>query len=93
MKNKKISFLILLISVSLITTFFISMGYDYYWHITAGKYMITNNTILTKDVFSWYLNNASWMSHEWLYECIIYIFKMVFKSSHIIVYIFLLMVI
>ena len=73
MSKKKFIIVLLLLSVSLFITKFVNNGNDYFWHVTAGKYMINNHTILTKDIFSWYLQGKSWMSHEWLYECIIYI--------------------
>lgn len=86
MNKKKFIIIILLLSVSLFITKFVSNGYDYYWHITAGKYMINNHTILTKDIFSWYLQGKYWMSHEWLYECFIYIYKIIFKDYHTLIY-------
>lgn len=86
MKNKKIVIIILLLAVSLISSLFITVGLDYYWHVSAGKYMINHSTILTHDVFSWFLYNKSWISHEWLFEQIIYILKIVFGNYNIIVY-------
>lgn len=44
---------------------------DFFWHIKAGEYM-SKHGVLTKDVFSWYMYGKSWMSHEWLFEIIIY---------------------
>ena len=90
MKNKKnIIILILLFSVAIISTLFTTTGLDYYWHITAGKYMFNNNTILTKDIFSWILYNKNWISHEWLFEVIIYSFKLLFGNLNIIIYCFI----
>lgn len=86
MKNKKVIIITLLVAVSLISSIFITIGLDYYWHITAGKYMINNSTILTHDIFSWLLYNKSWMSHEWLFENIIYILKIVFGNYNVLVY-------
>ena len=90
MKNKKnIIILILLFSVAIISTLFTTTGLDYYWHMTAGKYMFNNNTILTKDIFSWILYNKNWISHEWLFEVIIYSFKLLFGNLNIIIYCFI----
>ncbi len=90
MKNKKyiISIILLITTITFISTNLVSMGFDYYWHIKAGQYMISNHTILTKDIFSWFLNGTYWMSHEWLYECIIYGLKLIFGKWHIFIYCF-----
>lgn len=89
MKNKKnVSILLLVIAVAFLSTSFIVVGYDYYWHIKAGNYMINNHTILTNDIFSWFVNGKYWMSHEWLFECIIYLFKVLFGKYHILFYCF-----
>ena len=58
---------------------------DYLWHISAGDYMF-HHGILTKDVFSWYLQGHYWMSHEWLFEIIIFSLKNVFGRWHLILY-------
>ena len=83
-KNKIIIFL--LFAISLLSALFITVGYDYYWHISAGNYMFNNHTILTHDIFSWFLQNKYWVSHEWLFEIIIYIFKLLFGHFNIIIY-------
>src|SRR5574344_2606820 len=90
MKNKKKFILIILISlISLISINFICVGNDYYWHVKAGNYMVSNHNILLKDIFSWYVKGKNWMSHEWLYECIIYTLKMLFGKYHIPIYCFI----
>ena len=86
MKNRKIIIITLLVVVSLISSLFITIGLDYYWHITAGKYMFNNHTILTHDIFSWFLYNKSWISHEWLFENIIYVLKIIFGDYNVLVY-------
>ena len=85
-KNKlTICFVLLIIGI----TFFISMfsfrDSDYFWHITAGDYMF-NHGLLTKDIFSWSVTSKYWMSHEWLFEIIIYGFKCLFGNYHILIY-------
>lgn len=89
MKNKKIVIILLLAAVSLFLTICISVGYDYYWHISAGKYMVNNHTILAKDIFSWIMYNKTWISHEWLFEIIIYTLKLIFNNYSIIIYCFI----
>ena len=73
-KNHRLSlsFLLLLIGFSFFMMSFFIKESDYFWHITAGKYMVSNRTILKEDIFSWYLSNKAWMSHEWLFEVLIY---------------------
>lgn len=86
-KNNKNKLLI----VSLIITFSIFLGIcvfkdsDYFWHIKAGEYMFKNGPI-TKDVFSWELKGKYWSSHEWLFEILIYLLKIIFGNYNILVY-------
>lgn len=61
----------LLFSITLTLAASICFETDFFWHIKAGEYM-SKHGILTKDVFSWYMYGTSWMSHEWLFEIIIY---------------------
>ncbi len=61
----------LLFSFSLALTTSLCIDTDVFWHMKAGEYM-SKHGILTKDVFSWYMYGNSWMSHEWLFEIIIY---------------------
>lgn len=86
MKNKTfLSFIFLLLSLSLFMLLFLVGESDYYWHIKAGEY-IFNNGVLKKDVFSWYVQGKYWMSHEWLFEYFLYFLKYLFGSYHMIVY-------
>ena len=89
MNKRKLLIILLILVVSLSTIFILNPGSDYYWHITAGKYMVNNHTILTNDIFSWFVTGKYWMSHEWLYECIIYMFKNIFGNNHIFMYSFI----
>ena len=77
-----------IISFSFFMMNFFIKDVDYYWHIKAGEYMARHHTILTHDVFSWYLGNKYWMSHEWLFEVILYKLNLIFPKMHIYVYIF-----
>ena len=58
---------------------------DYHWHIKAGEYMFKHGP-LKHDIFSWYLSGKYWMSHEWLFEIILYVFKLVFGKYHLFIY-------
>lgn len=88
MKNKRTIFLLLILSFSMICTMYIVVDNDYFWHITAGKYMVSHHTILTKDIFSWVVVNKVWISHEWLFEVIIYTLSLISKH-HIIIFSFI----
>ena len=64
------------------------MDIDYFWHFKAGEYMVEHSTILTHDIFSWSVIGKSWMSHEWLFEVLIYLLFTVFHSYHLFIYVF-----
>ena len=68
--------------ILLLGIFSFGYGFDYFWHVKAGEYMVTNLKIPYHDIFSWYgiNNNLYWMSHEWLSEVVIYGFKYIFKD-------------
>ncbi len=86
-KNKyNILFIILIVSISLVMMIFMRNDPDYFWHISAGKYMVNHHTILTNDIFSWYVNGKPWMSHEWLFEIIIYYMFIIFGKYHLLIY-------
>ena len=86
-KNKfNILFIILIISLALVMMIFMRTDSDYFWHITAGKYMVNHHTILTHDIFSWFVNGKYWMSHEWLFEVIIYYMSIIFGKYHLLIY-------
>lgn len=87
-KRTRIILVLYAISVCLVSLVSFSIEPDYFWHIKAGDYMF-NNGILRYDVFSWSMNGKYWMSHEWLFELIIYFFKIVFGKAHIFIYCFL----
>ena len=90
MKNNKklnIFLVLLIISISFFLLLAFSLDNDYFWHISAGKYMF-NKGVLKYDVFSWYLKDKYWMSHEWLFEIIIYGLRKIFGSIHTIIYCF-----
>ena len=91
-KNKTILVLcFLIISISLFLLLTMRPDTDYFWHIKAGEYMFKNG-ILRKDIFSWSLNGTYWMSHEWLFEVIIYVFKLLFGKFHLLIYGFICLV-
>lgn len=70
------------VAVLFLAIFSFGFGNDYYWHIKAGEYIVTNLKIPYYDIFSWYgiSNHLYWMSHEWLSEVILYLYNIVFKN-------------
>ena len=92
-KNKDdLIFLFFIICSCLGMMIFTRSDSDHFWHLTAGKYMLKNHTILTHDIFSWFVNGKYWMSHEWLSEITLGIFNGIFGKYHIIVFCFLFLV-
>lgn len=89
LKNKTlICYSLLFFTMTLFYCILVHLESDYYWHIKAGEVMVKTKSILTKDIFSWYVSGRTWVSHEWLFEVIIYYLKMVFGSYHIYIYSF-----
>mgnify|MGYP004643819969 FL=1 len=68
--------------ILLLALFSFGFGNDYYWHVKAGEYIVRNLKIPYHDIFSWYgiSKNLYWMSHEWLSEVVLYIYKYLFKG-------------
>ena len=79
----------LLICFSLFMTLLFHKESDYFWHIKAGEYMFNNKEILTKDIFSWFMNGKYWMSHEWAFDYLIYLLKYLFGNAHLFIYPFI----
>ena len=92
-KNKDdLIFLFFIICSCLGMMIFTRSDSDHFWHLTAGKYMLKNHTILTHDIFSWFVNGKYWMSHEWLSEITLGIFNGIFGKYHIIVFCFFIII-
>ncbi|MBP7148128.1 MAG: tetratricopeptide repeat protein [Acidobacteria bacterium] len=49
-------------------------NYDTWWHLEAGEYIATEHAIPVRDVFSFTAEGARWISHEWLFELLAYLF-------------------
>lgn len=86
-KKYNILFITLIFILSLCFLNIVMPDPDYYWHIKSGNY-IFNNGFLTKDIYSWFLKGEYWYTHEWLAELIIYIYKLLFRNMHILIYTF-----
>ena len=86
---KKINwvFLLFIVALSFFFLCFFRIDPDYLWHIKAGEYMFQHG-LLTKDVFSWSVYSEYWMSHEWLFEILLYGLKHIFGDFHLFLYCF-----
>lgn len=88
-KNRyTISFTFLLLCFSLFMVLLFVKESDYFWHVKAGEYMFKNSKILTKDIFSWFMKEKYWMSHEWAFDYLIYLLKYLFGNLHLFIYTF-----
>ncbi len=91
-KYRKELFIVLIIfattSLLMLTARF---GNDFFWHLKSGEYMIRNHLILRTDVFSWYLKSFHplWISHEWLFEVLLYQSSLFLGDATGVVWIFL----
>ncbi|RJX20320.1 MAG: hypothetical protein C4570_04090 [Ammonifex sp.] len=63
---------------------------DTWWHLAAGKYMITNQAIPHHDIFSWTVAGEPWITHEWLSEVLFYLFYLAGKFYGVLFLILLL---
>jgi hypothetical protein len=45
---------------------------DYFWHVTAGRLMVTNGSVFSTDPFSFTYAGGAWTPHEWRSEVLIY---------------------
>lgn len=84
-KSKMFLILLFLSSITFLTSHFV-LETDYFWHIKAGEYMFMNG-VLTHDIFSWFAYGKYWVSHEWLFEVLLYSLKVLFGKYHSIIYI------
>ena len=91
MKKNNIWLYLSFVLIFCIAISFFKNGSDYYWHVRIGNYIVNNHKIPFTDIFSWYglLNSLHWISHEWLYECLIYGFRFLFGSYGSLIYTFL----
>ena len=90
MKNKKNIILFLTFTFIIMCSIFLfNYGNDFYWHLKTGEYIINNNKIPHTGIFSYYAisNNLTWISHEWLFEVIIYLYQNLFFNYGAIIYI------
>lgn len=96
MKNKKNIILFLTFTFIIMCSIFLfNYGNDFYWHLKTGEYIINNNKIPHIGIFSYYAmsNHLTWISHEWLFEVIIYLYQSLFSNYGAIIYVIVSLVI
>jgi hypothetical protein len=49
-----------------------SVGYDTWWHLKAGEWMLTNKSILRTDLFSLTRQGSAWIYPGWLAQILLY---------------------
>lgn len=84
-KAKKWYLTILVFLIVFGITLHTNKTYDGYWHYKVGEYIVQNHEIPKEAIFSWYglENNLEWISHEWLFEVLIYLLASIFGFNSI----------
>ena len=96
MKNKKYIILFLTFTFIIMCSIFLfNYGNDFYWHLKTGEYIINNNKIPHTGIFSYYAmsNHLTWISHEWLFGVIIYLYQSLFSNYGAMIYVIFSLVI
>src|SRR5437588_4168318 len=47
-------------------------SYDYFWHLTAGRWIVDHHAIPTFDPLTLASAHVPWINGEWLYEIVLY---------------------
>ena len=92
-KEKKILLFIFILLISM-SIFLFSFGSDFFWHLKIGEYIIVQKEIPFTDIFSWYgaKNHLAWISHEWLFEVLIYQFFRFGKEIGVFLYVLFMLI-
>jgi len=62
----------LLFLITLLAAFSIS-SCDEWWHLKTGEYILTHRTVPLHDVFSFSAAGNRWVTHEWLFEAVLFL--------------------
>lgn len=55
------------------TALFPVNDFDTWYHLKTGEYIISHHTIPTRDVFSFTAQGRTWITHEWLFEVLMFL--------------------
>ncbi len=58
---------------------------DLFWHLQSGEWMVAQGRIQHEDVFSYTRTKAPWITHEWLFSLLCYLFYRVGGTQGLIV--------
>jgi Tfp pilus assembly protein PilF len=47
--------------------------FDVWWHLKAGEYILQHHTVPTTDIFSYTALGQTWVTHEWLFEVVLFL--------------------
>jgi|GEM_PF-439430 len=47
-------------------------SYDYFWHLTTGRWIVEHHSIPTFDPFALASAHVPWINGEWLYQIVLY---------------------
>ena len=47
--------------------------FDVWWHLKTGEYILTHHTVPVTDVFSYTAAGRTWITHEWLFEVLLFL--------------------
>lgn len=45
---------------------------DFFWHLSAGKYIAQNHAVPSADFLSWARQGTAWIDFEWLFQLAVY---------------------
>src|SRR6202023_1572071 len=53
--------------------FYVMRNADLWWHLAAGRLIVSGHAIPTVDPWTFTVAGHSWLNHEWLAQCIFYL--------------------
>ena len=72
--NYKAIFIFVILYITALISLYIKTGFDTYWHIKVGEWIVNHQKIPATGLFSLTKENDEWIAHSWLSEVIIYLF-------------------
>jgi hypothetical protein len=78
--------LLYLFTLIFFTAIFEIGGFDFWWHLKAGQYILETKTVPNQEIFSYTKAGEPWIAHEWLSEVILYSIHRSFNFPGIIIF-------
>jgi hypothetical protein len=63
-------------------------GADLWWHLAAGRIIVSGHTIPSADAWTFTVAGRSWLDHEWLAQCIFYLWMRGFGLHALVLWFF-----